>query len=210
MSALKPFAALLLVSSAACSGTAGSSQPTVSSSAPSASSAYVSGDPIGPATRVVRTIRPDGESVIAIPTGRPWAACTLDAAEASGADDALEVFADDEGVARVRARPTDPRASTAPMRLDCADETGTFSVAVDIVVDPAAPRSPPMPAPKGRVRPALAEDPTSLTPEELVARGFPPRPDPVGDPSRYASWLEIASRRRFERRAWGATDDSTR
>jgi len=44
-----------------------------------------------------------------------------------------------------------------------------------------------------RVRPALTADPAGLTNSQLIAQGYPPRPDPKRWPARYARWRRLAS-----------------
>jgi len=44
-----------------------------------------------------------------------------------------------------------------------------------------------------RLRPALTGDPTLIPQEELVRRGYSPRPDPSSSPAEYADWLAAAS-----------------
>jgi hypothetical protein len=54
----------------------------------------------------------------------------------------------------------------------------------------AAPRA----RPKTPIRPALDGDAPFAKNAELVANGFPPRPDPTNAPQAHARWLEIVSR----------------
>jgi Peptidase A4 family len=49
-------------------------------------------------------------------------------------------------------------------------------------------------SPVGKLLPPLEGDPMALSNKDLIARGYPPRPDPVAAPSRYALWLKIVSR----------------
>ena len=46
---------------------------------------------------------------------------------------------------------------------------------------------------KPKVRPALSADPAGLTNRELIAQGYPPRPDPKRWPARYARWRRLAA-----------------
>lgn len=46
----------------------------------------------------------------------------------------------------------------------------------------------------GVVRPPLEGDPLALTNAELVAKGYPPRPDPEKSAAQYARWLKNVSR----------------
>ncbi|MGO9235077.1 MAG: hypothetical protein ACLP4V_13785 [Methylocella sp.] len=50
------------------------------------------------------------------------------------------------------------------------------------------------PAVHGTLRPPLDGDRLALSNQELVARGYPPRPDPDKAPSHYARWLRQVSR----------------
>jgi hypothetical protein len=44
------------------------------------------------------------------------------------------------------------------------------------------------------VRPALTGDLSAASNEELIAKGYPPRPDPVRSPTQYARWVKNVSR----------------
>jgi hypothetical protein len=180
--------AALLCTTIACSG---GPDATPSSTAPTPHESATSGPP---RARLTRTIPREGATWITIQT-LPGALCTFDVADDPEPGKALELYADGDGLVRLRSRATDRRASSAAMRLDCTGESGAkASYDVDLVVDDAAQGVAAPTAHPSRVRPALAEDPLSSTREELVARDFPPRPDPVKEPQRYAAWLECASR----------------
>jgi len=45
-----------------------------------------------------------------------------------------------------------------------------------------------------KIRPALTGDPLFYSAEELLARGYPPRPDPTQAPDAYAAWLKAVSK----------------
>ena len=183
--------AVLLCTTVACSGApdgapspAGASQPTPIEPAASA--------PVRP--HLTRTIPREGATWVTIQT-LPGALCSFDVADNPEPGKALELYADDEGLIRFRSRATDRRATSAAMRLDCTAESGArASYDVDLVVDDDAAPAPTPPVHPSRVRPALTGDPLSFTREELVARDFPPRPDPAREPQRYAEWLQYASR----------------
>jgi hypothetical protein len=190
------FAPLALTAITACSSTPDTPTPSPTSAAdlPSPSAAPATRDSLVAASRLRKAIRADEASVIAIETSRPRATCKLEATDTPTNDDSLTLFADDDGVVTVTAHPIDPRASTGSMHLDCADDAGRFDVPFDVVVTADAPHATATPAPKGRIRPPLAADPLSLSSEELVAGGLPPRPDLGKDPAQYAKWTEMASR----------------
>lgn len=178
---------VLAAAAAACSGSP--------ESAPSAS-----GPVSTPVARehVTRTIPRDQPSWVTV-HALPNAECSFDAADpqaaaSQGPAKPLALYSDGEGMVHFRSRATDARATSAAMRLDCTDSSGAHtSVDVDLVVDASAA---PAPAPAARVtreRPALVGDPMTFSRQDLAARDFPPRPDPIAAPDSYEKWLELAS-----------------
>jgi hypothetical protein len=104
----------------------------------------------------------------------------------------LQLDADDNGVVRFHAK---AHKSWQPIEihLEYAGEDGipvrhTFALRGDTehgaTISPNEVHAPPV----GSVRPALEGDPLALSNQELLARGYPPRPDPKHSPARYARW----------------------
>jgi hypothetical protein len=192
------YAWLMFGCTVACSASPGEAPPAPNAASPSAPE----GATHAPATaRLTRSIPPNGLSWIEL-QATPGALCTWDARPDSaptGASDApgggLELHADDQGFVHFRVEATDGRATSAPMHLACTDAAGAateYDVDVIVDADAVAVRAPAARA--GRVRPGFSGDPMSLSQEDIVSRGYPPRPDPVASPARYAAWLDVVSR----------------
>ena len=177
------FALFAVMCTAACSD---GSAPS-SSSNPSTASSLAQ-------ARVARAIPRDGATWLTLDSV-PGARCNFDVAEGAEPGKGLEVYADEEGKVSFRVRATDRRATVIPMRLDCVGPSGAqSSVDVDLMVDENAAKVGAPEIRPSRVRAPLLGDPMSFTREQLIARDFPPRPDPAKEPQKYAAWLELASR----------------
>ena len=164
--------ALLLI--AACAGTAGSEADDSDNLSPAQVSAT-------PQLRVAHTMPVGGESTVSVRT-LPNATCTLrPASEAPGAREHLRIYSDDDGIARVHLQDKGGVAQKGALALDCADEQGrTFTHALDVTTAAGVRGQRPAPyATAGkRTLPALeGVDPLSLSEVEIIARGYPPRPD---------------------------------
>ena len=75
----------------------------------------------------------------------PNAACSLrDAAKAPGAGKQMPVIADDDGIARLRLRQSDPAGDHVVLALDCTDDAGRITTqTLDVTVaDDAVPQLP--------------------------------------------------------------------
>jgi len=81
--------------------------------------------------------------------------------------------------------------------LDCAHRDGTVDYyALDIAIAPSpdgvvASTLDESKLPTLRARPALREDPSTLSDDELVSRGFPPPPNRDVDSAGYKAWLAV-------------------
>ena len=147
-----------------------------------------------PLAAVQRTVRTGEETPVSIAT-TPEASCVLRPAGISDGQHMLRLDADDQGVVRFHSLATD--SSSANMALDCAQKDGgSASYSVLLRADAVSPVSAPAPRfqPSGRLRPALSGDPAALSNRDLVARGYPRRPDASKAPAAYAKWLESVSR----------------
>ncbi len=139
---------------------------------------------------------PETESLVTFRT-TPHAVCFLQ--HAARQDHRMQLDADENGVVRFHAK----AAKDAPpieMMLEVSGERGKKTVhRLELRADPAhsAHNGPPMASasPKTRtIRPALTGDQLRLSNADLLALGYPPRPDPVVSPSRHARWLRQVSR----------------
>jgi len=146
------------------------------------------------AKRIEHIVVPEVETLISIQTA-PNAVCFL--RHETEKDRRLQLDADDQGVVRFHVRA--PNGSKPiEVHLDCLGEDGKkthYVIAIrgdanaDIKQGPLNPEQPEAaPGSHGTVRPPLSGDYLALSNKELVARGYPPRPDPVTAPARYARW----------------------
>jgi hypothetical protein len=118
----------------------------------------------------------------------------LNAESSSNADQGLELDTDDAGAASFYFTPVYAIADSK-FFLNCqgwSGGSGTYPVEMTASTDVPALVAPP-PRTTGYMRPALTGDPLAPTNEELVAAGYPPRPDPVQTPSGYQTWLKLVS-----------------
>jgi hypothetical protein len=144
----------------------------------------------------VHTILPETETLISIQT-TPGAVCSLSHPQIKG--QSLQLDADDDGIVRFHAKAA---AGAKPIELHLESKGGGGSKirhTIELRSGPRAPGAETIKAAatparkKGKVRPALQGDPLALPNRELVKKGYPPRPNPVKNPARYARWLRIVS-----------------
>jgi len=144
------------------------------------------------------TVVPRSFSALPVKT-IPHAICSLHAEGNTDFGHTMKLFSDDEGVVRFEAKPEDESQAIAHFELDCASATQTaiFPVHLRSSFTP----SPTMPAPVREgvkpkagsfIRPSLSEhEGLRLTDEELAARMYPPRPNPLEAPEAYATWRRL-------------------
>jgi len=185
----RSFVALLLVSGCA---DVGSSDP-----ADPADDALATGKLTDkPVAHIVYRMPRGSTSTASIRT-LPNATCRLHLPEqAAGANGQLRVFSDDDGVARIQLDHLDPTVAHGQLTLDCADEPGArLSHTIEIVIDDsAAPQAPAKYRTTGKPMLAKLDVPaTALTDHDLDVRHYPPRPNPVTNPTEYDTWLQLVS-----------------
>jgi len=147
----------------------------------------------GTPMRFERMLLPEVETMVTIET-TPHGACHLGHEDAK--DRRMQLDADEHGMVRFHARPAKD-AKPIELTLDCTDAHGR-AVRHTVVLQPGMPASGTQqggvnPAPVGTLRQPLAGDPMALSNQKLLARGYPPRPDPAKHPARYARWLKRVS-----------------
>jgi hypothetical protein len=140
---------------------------------------------------------PEVETMISIQTS-PKAVCFLYHDEATC--QRLRLDADDRGIVSFHAKAS-KESKPIEMHLDCTGEDGKeikYTIALCGDAHHRAPtnrseaRAAVMGA--GKLYPPLEGDPMALSNEELLIQGYPPRPDPVKNPARYARWHRIISK----------------
>jgi hypothetical protein len=129
----------------------------------------------------------------------PRATCTIHGAGESGDGQVATLLANDRGLVRAYLTTGAPADAEIPLRLDCTGEDGA-TTSVPVAVRAGArdtPAAAPDPVerlePVGTAMPAIEGDPMALSSHEIVARGYPPRPDPARAPQAYAHWARMVS-----------------
>src|SRR5215469_981577 len=151
----------------------------------------------GHSTRSEHVIVPEVETLLTIQT-LPNAVCKLH--HETVRDNHLQLDADDAGMVRLHARASKD-SKPMELRLECRGQDGkttdyTIVVCADAREGARLKKSEAEGAPKkhGTLRRALAGDPLKLSNKELMAAGYPPRPDPAHSPARFGRWLKKVSR----------------
>ncbi len=189
-------ALIALVTVLACSGGGAVDMPSPPGAASSVAPGVVR-DPGPTGGRVIYELPSGGESTLSIRT-LPNAVCLLHAADdvdASSADH-LDLYADEDGIARLPLRHTGRSVSGADLALDCSDDAGTRLVlAINVRVVVGAPSEGPAPFSRAgkRVLRMLDGAPDAVPREALQARGYPPRPDAGKAPGVYTKWLALVT-----------------
>jgi hypothetical protein len=145
-------------------------------------------------TRSHHTVIPQAETLLSIRT-QPNAVCHLFHDESKS--QRLQLDADDNGIVRFHARALKDwkpiEVHIEHTREDGSQTRHTLVLRADgehgVPVTPNEVSAPPA----GSLRPPLEGDPLLLSKQELVARGYPPRPDPKRSPAHYARWHRNAS-----------------
>lgn len=122
------------------------------------------------------------------------AACIARPVDQAAADPE-PLYADTTGWIRFGVMPS-PTELTTRALLDCTGPDGSVverAVMFETLPSDATPHNVEPPAFPRLEVPALAGDPMAPTQDELAARGYPQRPDPVESPARYARWLRAVS-----------------
>lgn len=146
-------------------------------------------------TRSHHTVLPEVETLLSIQT-HPHAVCFLYHDEFKGRR--MQLDADDNGVVRFHAK-AHKEWKPIEVHVEYTGKDGTavrHTLALRGDTEHGAPISanevhaPPV----GSPRPVLEGDPLALSNQELMAHGYPPRPDPQHSPARYARWHRMVSR----------------
>jgi hypothetical protein len=134
---------------------------------------------------------PESETLLTIQTD-PHAVCHL--RHASRPEEGLQLDADERGIVRFHARAA-KGAKPIELVIHSVGEHGRASEhSVTISADAPHPTvAAAAPRPGRPSHPPLAGADLTLSNRELLARGYPPRPDPTASPARYARWLRRVS-----------------
>jgi Peptidase A4 family len=146
--------------------------------------------------RVERRVPPEQATLVTVQV-KPQSVCYLYHPKAP--ERRIQIDADNRGIVRFHAKALKGAELTA-FHLESHHaghaDLHAISLLPDIRHTPtmSAPELQSTPVVSGEVRPPLSGDPMALSNAELVARGYPPRPDPHASPTRYARWLRNVSR----------------
>jgi hypothetical protein len=140
-------------------------------------------------SRFEHTLLPEAETQVTLLTS-PHAVCHL--VHDQDKDHRLQLDADENGIVRFHARPS-KNAKPIEFALECKDQQGTIARHI-VALQPGMPSAPQPFSPSGTLRQPLTGDPLALSNKELIARGYPPRPDSVKHPGRYARWYKRVSK----------------
>jgi hypothetical protein len=147
-----------------------------------------------------RAVPPQAETMVTV-QATPNAVCQLGYEDASFKSRRVQFDADDQGVVRIFVT-AHAKAQPIAVNLECSAEDGQVTThtlelhnsALDqLPAKPNAQSQDALPPSTAKIRPALEGDPMVLSNQELIARGYPPRPDPVRQVARYSRWLKIVS-----------------
>ena len=141
--------------------------------------------------RFERTVLPGLPTLVSLEI-QPHSVCYL--SDAKLGDDRLQLDADEYGVVRFHATASRDGAPLEVLLEEVYEDGTTVTHTIALSAD-ANHWAPPTRVDRdGRQTiPALTDDPQDLSNEDLVRRGYPPRPDPKEAPIRYARWRQIVS-----------------
>jgi len=156
-----------------------------------------------PVARVVGerhfTIPPDIPTPVVIQT-EPDAACDLHTAGVNDPSHTMRLYGNIEGYVQFHFTPNQD-IQDAHLQLDCTtpDAVTTHPLHLRIAASPTEDMPAPerfVPAPKGsKILPALTDEAArQLSDEDLIAQGYPPRPNAMESPEAYVKWLDRVSR----------------
>ena len=138
-----------------------------------------------------RRIVPGAESLIVVQIS-PNAVCFL--SHPALMERRIQLDADDRGYVRFHAR-APKHGATLELNIESRGADGqTMRHKVTMRGDHHASSEQTIPAPCGNPLPPLEGDPMALSNAELIARGYPPRPDPSASVEIFARWHRKISR----------------
>jgi hypothetical protein len=145
------------------------------------------------------TVVPNVPTPIVLKT-MPDAACDLHVEYAGQPDHQLRIYANGDGYVKIHVTAKQQSEDGIHAQLDCRvnGKAVRYPLHLRASSSPTAAMPAPrtvMPAPKGsKVMPALSQqEAQQLSDEELIDRGFPPRPDASTSPDAYAKWVDLVS-----------------
>jgi hypothetical protein len=146
--------------------------------------------------REERRVPPECATLITVQV-KPQSVCYLYHPKAP--ERRIQIDADNRGIVRFNARAL-KGAEPTEFHLESHHAGRADLHAISLTADirhtsaMSAPELVNAPVVTGALRPPLEGDPMALPNAELVARGYPPRPDPEKSPGQYSRWLKNVSR----------------
>jgi Peptidase A4 family len=147
------------------------------------------------------TVAPQMDSAITM-KALASSTCVLSAQGSSDAKQSLRVFADDNGVVRFHVHPAAESEEVARFQVDCEANGKINRFPLELRASSSPTEDMPAPAaeaprakPGSSVLPELTEEQAaSLSRQELLQRGDPPRPDAEQNPEAFARWLKVVTK----------------
>ncbi len=140
------------------------------------------------------TVPPDVPTAVVL-QAEPDAACDLHPVGVNDKSQTMRLYGNIEGYVQFHFTPRQD-IQDAYLQLDCTTQEAvtTHPVHLRIAASPTEDTPAPegsVPAPKGsKIRPALTDEAArQLSDEEIIAQGYPPRPNAMESPEAYARWL---------------------
>ena len=148
------------------------------------------------------TIAPDVESLIILKT-LPNSICFLHREDDDSTSDyILKLYADQDGIIRFHVRSDIEAEYIMKFIIKCENDNKSIRYPLELRSTFKATNEMPFPVndtPKSspndtHIRPAISEQEIlNLSDEELLERGFPPRPDPSTSPEAFDTWKKVVS-----------------
>ena len=147
------------------------------------------------------TVAPNVSSLVVIKV-LPKGTCVLHAEGSTDPQQSLRLFADDDGFVRFYVKPQQESDQLSQFQIDCEAEGTSRQFPLQLrsssspTPDMPSPSSQPLlPAAGAQIRPALSlDDANNLPTEELLRRGYPPRPDSNQAPQTFATWSKAVTK----------------
>jgi Peptidase A4 family len=146
------------------------------------------------------SVRPAMTSTVSVAT-RPWGVCSVRVEDAAQPEHRLQLFADSAGVVAFQVRPDSESPDVVSLTVECATD-GQLSVhPVELRLADEPTDEFPAPTRPGAHLNDRERRYTALTPAEIIdlsdsdvlARGYPPRPDSRQAPEAFRAWRRVVS-----------------
>jgi Peptidase A4 family len=144
---------------------------------------------------------PRGVATAIVMKTLPNAVCDLHTVGITDAAHSLRINANGDGYFKVHVTPRQESDEGERIQIDCTTDGKVTIYPLHVLAsdtptaDMPAPQTVMPPRSASKVLPALTDSESQLVSrEELLARGYPPRPDAAASPDLYVKWLKAVSR----------------